>query len=304
MKSCLLYVSLSLTLFFWAHLTAERGSSFPFISGDTFRACADYTYDELAKDVIPENVQSGDIIFVKTDYIGEFFGQIHSRIANPYILITHNSDYGVPGANLRYLNDDKLIAWFGQNVESVHPKLHPIPIGIANRCWAHGNIEIFRQAVNLSPLLNKVILLYMNFQIGTRYDERSSVYNLFCNKPFCLVSGPKPLPNYLMEISQSKFILSPRGNGLDTHRTWEALLCGAIPIVRSSALDSMYDGLPVLVIDDWGVITEDFLNSQYQNMQTKSFYLEKIYADYWINKIQSYKYLARKQQLAVIPASS
>ncbi len=297
MKNYVLHGFLFIALFFSIHSNAERGSSFPFISGDTFRACADYTFDELTKYVIPGNVQWGEIIFVKTDYIGEFFEQIHPSIVNPYVLITHNSDYGIPGVNLRYLDDDKLLAWFGQNVESNHPKLHPIPIGIANRCWAHGNIEIFKQVVKLSPKLGKSVLLYMNFQIGTRFDERSYVYHLFCYEPFCLVSGLKPLPQYLQELTQSKFVLSPRGNGLDTHRTWEALICGSIPIVKTSTLDPMYEGLPVFIIDDWCLITEDLLNSQYQKMQTKSYSLERVYADYWISKIQSYKSLAKNIHL-------
>ena len=48
----------------------------------------------------------------------------------------------------------------------------------------------------------------------------------------------------------SLFVPSPAGNGLDCHRTWEALYLGAVPVV----LKSEYTGdesWPVLVIDSW-----------------------------------------------------
>ena len=55
---------------------------------------------------------------------------------------------------------------------------------------------------------------------------------------------------FLHEMGRHRFVLSPRGNGLDAHRTWETMLVGAIPIVRHSPLHPLYDRLPVLVVAD------------------------------------------------------
>jgi len=52
------------------------------------------------------------------------------------------------------------------------------------------------------------------------------------------------------------FALSPRGTGLDSHRTWELLFFGAVPIVKSSSLDPLYAGLPVIILDDWSDLCE------------------------------------------------
>ncbi len=67
-------------------------------------------------------------------------------------------------------------------------------------------------------------------------------------------------------ISTHKFILSPHGNGLDCHRTYESLLLGVIPIVRKSSLSDceLYDGLPILVVDNWADINEQMLNEFYE----------------------------------------
>ena len=45
-------------------------------------------------------------------------------------------------------------------------------------------------------------------------------------------------------MAKAKFALSPGGTGPDTYRTWEALLVGTIPIVKTSQLDNLYSDLP------------------------------------------------------------
>jgi hypothetical protein len=54
-------------------------------------------------------------------------------------------------------------------------------------------------------------------------------------------------------MRKSLFVPSPAGNGLDCHRTWEALYLGAVPVVLKSEFcgDSTW---PVLVIDQWDEI--------------------------------------------------
>ena len=52
-------------------------------------------------------------------------------------------------------------------------------------------------------------------------------------------------------VKEHPFVLSPHGHGLDCHRTWQVLLLGSFPIVASSSLDSVYDGLPVVIVSRW-----------------------------------------------------
>jgi hypothetical protein len=81
--------------------------------------------------------------------------------------------------------------------------------------------------------------------------------------------------------------LSPIGHGLDCHRTWEALILGSIPIVKSSPLDSLYDGLPVLIINDWREISKDLLKDTINKFKQIDFNYDKITSKYWINKIRN-----------------
>lgn len=82
------------------------------------------------------------------------------------------------------------------------------------------------------------------------------------------------------------FVLSPHGDGLDCYRTWEALLMGSYPVVKTSSLDPLYEDLPVVIVKEWNEVTEDFLIIKYNEMKNKTFKMEKIYAPYWFDLIK------------------
>lgn len=272
------------------YLGNDRRTSFPFISGDTFRDYCDWIVDEADINCDPRKVKEGDTIFVRTDMVPEFIANIHPLIPERYILVTHNSDYPIPGPSSSLLSDDKLIAWFGQNIEfEEHSKLHGLPIGIANRYWSHGDIHLVSQAQVAAKSSQRPFMLYMNFLIRTYPIERSLVYNTFVNQPFCITKTSLESDVYLYDLTQTKFVLSPRGNGIDCHRTWEALLMGAIPIVISSSLNPLYENLPVLIINEWNEITFERLQEEWKRISTTKFDLEKLYAQYWFDQISKVK---------------
>ena len=61
----------------------------------------------------------------------------------------------------------------------------------------------------------------------------------------------KPFAEYLKDLRASYFCLSPGGDGIDTHRTWEALYLGTVPVVTRSVLTEQHPDLPMVVLDDW-----------------------------------------------------
>lgn len=267
-----------------------RISSYPHITGDTFRAICDHIIDETQNQFDTDTVKPGNIIFIKTSFCHPFFKAIHPFITNPYILVTHNDDLDAPGDFYNFLQDKKIIAWFGINcnIEN-HQKFIPIPIGVANKNWYFGDpkdIDIVRQHLGNYKRTN---LVYLN--VSKRSNKsRKDVLQLFTNKSWCTTSTPtKSHQEYLEAMAQSKFVLSPRGAGEDCYRTWEAMLMGAIPIVKHSKIDPIFEGLPVLLINDWHEISEHFLHRTYTEMQNKHYNLERLFAPYWLQKITGVK---------------
>ena len=95
--------------------------------------------------------------------------------------------------------------------------------------------------------------------------------------------------------SQHVFVASPRGNGLDTIRTWEALMMGWIVIVRrlsdtpaaTTVMEELYADLPVVIIDQWSDITRDFLDHILSEYSQRTFRYDKLTMKYWIERIES-----------------
>ena len=262
----------------------KRHSSAPYISGDTFRSICDHIFDETNLPIDTDAIISGDIVFVIPPYFPYFFAHIYPEIKVPIILLSHNSDYSVPGDFKKYIDDEKIIAWFSTNVDMEHTKLFPIPIGLPNNYWPHGKTSVIAKMRAQMPQKDK--LLYLNFS-PTTHASRKKVINMFKHKPFCYVGQNKPYHAFIYDVARSKFVLSPQGAGIDCHRTWEALLLGAIPIVPSTTINKLYEGLPVLIVDDWNMIIQEYLDEKWLEFQEKEFTKERMMADYWLDMIKN-----------------
>jgi hypothetical protein len=81
--------------------------------------------------------------------------------------------------------------------------------------------------------------------------------------------------------------VSPHGNGLDCHRTWEALALGCIPIVKSSGIDPLFDELPVWIVNQWSDVTADAMRTKIEEFRNINFNYDKLTVGYWKSKIVS-----------------
>jgi hypothetical protein len=186
------------------------------------------------------------VVYSKIDFVRGI-----KRPNGPYVLVTHNGDEGINANHLQILEDPNLIRWFGQNVEIEHPKLESIPIGLANEQWGHGNEHIFKSVMESD--IKKTNTLYCNNTIWSHVGER-----IKCNEvmsKFGIKNGERvSFDTYLENIKKSYFTVAPDGNGVDTHKLWECLYLGTVPIVTKSINSNFYSDLPILFIDSW----EDF----------------------------------------------
>lgn len=273
-------------------VAGNRTPSQPYISGDGFRSFADHVYDETDQSLRADEIQEGDIVFVKSDKLDTFFASVHANITCQYILISHNSDASAPGEFASYLDDERIVCWFGQNPSITgHDKFIPIPIGVANRYVGQTGAVSHFQHYASGTKAEKTCLVGINFNPGTNRPEREVVYNTFQAKPFCRDISSGSHVAYLENMHKAKYILSPTGNGLDCHRTWEALIVGSIPILKSSCLNPLLEDLPAIIVDDWSVINEAFLSDQYNELNQRFFgaAIKKISYEYWYEHVKTYQ---------------
>jgi hypothetical protein len=200
-------------------------------------------------------------IFCYTHRIKELSKKIH-LFKNNFALVTHNSDGEIrcEPEILNILNCPKLDKWYSQNICFDNPKLHFLPIGIANSMWSHGNINIFNNETNKIKPANKSKNIYFNFNIDTNKSKRLSCFNSLRNK-LAWLDNISP-PENIVRLSQHKFCICPEGNGVDTHRLWEALYLKTVPIVIRSEFTNILqkNNIPLVILNSWSELDETKLN--------------------------------------------
>jgi hypothetical protein len=244
---------------------------------------------------------NGETIYINTTAIPNFVKNYLPNIKYKFVLVSGDTDAGIPDD---YVNETKIILdnplllkWYAQNCILITDKLQQLPIGLDLHSLTYtptfGPLQTVQQQLDMIKeiqliKINKINKCYSNFhfQMWTKfgYDRRDAVDKI-----------PKELVYYEPErilrresftkMIEYKYVISPLGNGLDCHRTWEAIVLGCIPIVKKSGLDPLYEGLPVLIVNDWSDVTQYLLDTfkpDYSNMK-------KIYLDYWINLFNMYK---------------
>jgi hypothetical protein len=175
---------------------------------------------------------------------------------NPFILVSHNSDENIRDTPhvRRILNHPRLARWYAQNICLPLPtvsKLYMLPIGIANLQWPHGNLYKLQQVISRDYHKPKTQAIYMSFKIETQVELRERCYrSLYRVIPFL---PPVDFESNLRRMVTYKYCICPEGNGVDTHRLWEALYLGVVPIMVENAFTkNVRDmGFPCVLVASW-----------------------------------------------------
>ena len=224
-------------------------------------------------------VKNANVVFVYTQLLDCFFDLVFPEMKEPFVLVSHNSDHLITSKYLRFLDSKKLACWFAQNVDLDHPKLHPVPIGIANSQWNHGNLDELMEVIKKQ--VRKTRLCYSNFLIKTNPSIRAPIHKSLKKKAFVTTNKRVPYPDYLRELSQHRFCISPNGNGLDCHRTWEALYLGVVPLVQSLQIKQAFPELPIVQMDSYFELTAETFEILDAELHIQTTNLNALRMDYW-----------------------
>jgi len=254
-----------------------------------------------------KSLNDPNIVYIKTDFIKDKNNLLTKQsnwrdfnvtydLSNIKILVTGHSDYEINENELDIINSSNLKLWLCQNKNYNHPKLLSIPIGLPN---LEPGSKIYKITSNLDKIYNVSMekkeimnLVYLNFSSWTYPLEREKVINLYSTKNWVTceetIYSNECRDNFLYKVNNHKFVFAPRGNGIDTHRLWESLYLRTIPIVKRCIGMEDFNDLPILFIENWEDITEDYLNEQYEIIMNKTYNLEKLDVKYWINLIKNF----------------
>ena len=297
-----------------------------FVSSTVLRDACDVVWhekNEAPPEALFGPLPYGTVVHVNAKHVANFIVRVLPALQGPVVLVTgcDTETSNVPGYE-RIIESPNVLHWFLQNFElepryekhvtklplglNFH-KLEPrgdntsSDMGLPSR---PGNQQLTLKAIRdeIPPFAERPCRVYANYHLNMdtflrspeaqkRYRARREALEKTRNLPFVYYE-PRQIPRNEVWRKHRDFAfeLSPHGNGLDCHRTWEAILLKCVPIVKTSPLDSMYDGLPVAIVADWSEVTEANLatwQARYADALAGPI-PEQLYSRYWIDRFRSF----------------
>ncbi len=260
---------------------------------------------------------AGGSIYCCTDALENFAHRVIDSISIPFVLVSGDADTVVSPQALgmqvfeKIVSHPTLLRWHAQNPVVEHKKLNFLPIGLDyHTMWERpgvlGGVERqspFEQERSLlgvrsrsSAAARREPRLYCDWHHSLnrpgRQDSPNRRARVECldriDKSVCHFE-PAFLPRDRGWARQAEFafVLCPEGNGPDTHRFWEALVLGCVPVVRRNSLSAFLSDLPVLVVDEWQEISAGYLRDSLEFFCGGKFNYAKLFLEYWRKQIRA-----------------
>jgi hypothetical protein len=257
------YLRLNKTL-----LTNIRPSSYPFISGDTFRSISDCIIENNSdlKNFCLEGYNNPriKIVYLSAGFICQFKEKNILNFFKSFeiiekVLVIHNGDY-LPDSSFLIEMANIFTKVFCVNTQKLKNNIYPIPIGLENLHYINNGITsnfFTYKNLDIQKKIQKNNLIFSSFNIDTNITVRKKVLkDLNCSR-FKIKNYFISHNEYLRKLSESYFCISPPGNGYDCHRTWEAIYLGAVPVVLKGYLaEEFIKSLPIIEVESY----ENFLS--------------------------------------------
>jgi len=105
----------------------------------------------------------------------------------------------------------------------------------------------------------------------------------------CDMNTTMPWEVTIERYLRSRFVLAVWGNGHQDFRMWEVLAAGAVPVIqRFAEQDALFEGLPVVRVDDWATLSAAKLDAEWERIQdgvrAGSITWTKAYLPYWLHQ--------------------
>ena len=270
-----------------------------FLSVDSWRAWTDSVFwaDEGPRGVL--DGKGGEVVFCKIDEVMRFFEKIRLT-RRRVVLVTGQGDFPCNSWKQQYMPAN-VVHWFSTNVVDSNSRVEALPLGLGstNSSTTLRAQMILDRRESAAP---RKKWLYVNFRPETNCAVRGPIHDFFqarCEDwiTFEAASARGGNERFLDQILTHRFVLCPPGNGVDTHRMWEVMLAGAIPVVLRSQAMAPFRELPILFVDDYRKVTKELLEDSMNKIRVPDDPPELMFADYWGKKIHAAKDRLRAREI-------
>ena len=244
-----------------------------------------YTLESNPKDVSKKLYES-KVIFIHPDSFEKWKNiliLLNKRKPLPIKLIVFSgSDYYFDDETLEeiYTNLPNTHFWIQNYTGTKQDKFTILPIGVK---------DDYLDTPEKNYLLN---ISYFSNNGGFREELIDFLNTDESMKQFCTPQVPQE--EFYPLLSQFYYNVCPMGNGFDTHRFWETLMVGTVPIIKShDYFDNLlyqYPTLPVIVVKSWLELPQliTTLSVERYNELFNKANLDIIYSKFWETKAKEF----------------
>lgn len=257
-------------------------TSSPYISGDSIADLCGVVYFPHKfwkfRSKFRESHNSGLVFCPSSDYL--HLKKIYTSENKIPVLVLGNGDHD--------FNEDELIQLqqvakkvYVQNLDYVIDEFEVLPIGIENlRLGQNGRQSLVRNRVSWKDKESRVLI----GPFANTHPERLKLLEFSGVTGLWDFQRGRIAPRKYAKLAEKyKFVACPRGNGLDTHRFWETLYRGSIPIVKESTWAHLIErlGIPLLMVPEWtpGELNEVIANVGFKDYDPKS--ISALWINHW-----------------------
>jgi hypothetical protein len=158
----------------------------------------------------------------------------------------------------------------------------PFPIGMS---WQISKLDGNLSALVTNGSHKELALCALSSETDVRrrgtmpVNRKTILQTLYANG---IHNASKDYLDFIQIVKDYKFVISPEGNGVDTHRTYEALLCGCVPIVEINPMIFLkYPNMPILYTKDYSEINAAYLEQKWTEMLDKVYDFSPLFLSYY-----------------------
>jgi hypothetical protein len=267
-----------------------------FVTTDSWKEWSDASYWSNEAPLASMRFQGGDVVFCKIDEVLRLFEQLRLT-RKRIILVTGEGDLPCDAFRQSFLPTN-VAHWFATNVTCAHSRVTATPLGLGSPLSSI-TLKENEIAAARGAGVQRDQWLYVNFRPETNPGQRQGPYEHFEKMAsfsdwirFERPSEKGGNKNFLEALVRHYFVLCPPGNGVDTHRMWEVLLAGAVPVVKRSQAMESFSNLPILFVDDFREVTKELLEKASREIRVPEEPLSVMQEWYWKERIGQQRRLA------------
>jgi hypothetical protein len=256
----------------------KNKTNYPYLSGDSFAQACDVVIDGNKK-VSRSELREANSIFCPSEKLEALLNNYGDSISAK-LLVLGNADRDFYNLDCDFPSSLKAV--YLQNSHISDGFFHTLPIGLENlRHGRNGQLSLFKSVFPEREKFDRILV----GPFSPTHQERSELISWGTIRDARLtVISNRLTPSKLANIASSfRFIACPRGNGTDTHRFWESLYRGSIPVVKESLWSkSIGDlGIPCIQVKSWDFEEFKEKSKGFSSVEFNPKALPILWMDYW-----------------------